>query len=227
MKVTYYGHATVYMEVAGKRLLFDPFISGNELAKDIDLEAIKVDYLLLSHAHQDHILDTEAIFKNNPDLTLISNFEIINYFNEKGIENALPMNLGGKIQIDDLEIKMTIAHHTSSFPDGSYGGNPAGFVVKAQEGTFYFAGDTALTNDMKLIADEYKIDFSILPIGDHFTMGIDDALRSADFVQCDRIVAMHYDTFPPIKVNQEECLQKAEKANKELIFIEIGKSVNL
>ncbi|GJM60399.1 metal-dependent hydrolase [Persicobacter diffluens] len=226
MKITYFGHAAFMVEVGGQKILFDPFITPNELAKDIDINSLQPDVILVSHAHQDHIVDVEAIAKN-ANANVVATFEVANYFAGLGVEKVTPMNHGGTVKFDFGKVKMVNAIHTSSFPDGSYGGNPAGFVISTAEGSFYYAGDTALTYDMKLIAEEFDLKFAILPIGDHFTMGIDDALKAADFVGTTQIVPMHFDTFPPIAVEKESCLEKAKAAGKALHFIEIGKSVNL
>ncbi|MDN5203262.1 metal-dependent hydrolase [Fulvivirgaceae bacterium BMA10] len=226
MKITFYGHACVEIESNGTKLLFDPFISPNPLASHIDMDALKADYILISHAHQDHIADVEAIYANT-NAKIVSNFEIVSWFQNKGLENAHPMNHGGKWQFDFGTVKMVNAVHTSSFPDGSYGGNPAGFVVKLADSTFYFAGDTALHQDMKQIGEEFAIDVAILPIGDNFTMGIDDAVKCADYVGTDKIFGVHYDTFPYIEIDQSNAKKVAEKGNKELLLVEIGETLNI
>jgi L-ascorbate metabolism protein UlaG (beta-lactamase superfamily) len=124
-------------------------------------------------------------------------------------------------------VKLTSAIHSSSLPDGSYGGNPAGFVVETGEGNFYYSGDTALTMDMKLIADETKLAFAVLPIGDFFTMGVEDALRAAGFVGTNRVVGVHYDTFPPIKLDHDAAMSAARRAGKELLLPKIGETITL
>jgi L-ascorbate metabolism protein UlaG (beta-lactamase superfamily) len=134
------------------------------------------------------------------------------------------MNHGGKKEFDFGNIKMVNAIHSSSMPDGSYAGNPAGFVVKSGEATFYYAGDTALTYDMKLIADEFSIDFAFLPIGDNFTMGIDDAIRAAQFIGTNKVFGMHYDTFPIIEIDKNEAIKKFSANEIELILLKIGES---
>ena len=150
MKLTFYGHACFSIELEGKTLLFDPFISPNELAKDIDINSIKADYIFISHGHEDHLADVEAIAKNN-DSTIVSNFEIISWLGDKGLTKAHPMNHGGSWNFDFGKVKYVNAVHSSTLPDGSSGGNPGGFVVETKEGNFYFAGDTSLHMDMKLI----------------------------------------------------------------------------
>lgn len=226
MQITYYGHSCFMIETEGKKLLFDPFITPNELAKNINIDTLKPDYILLSHGHQDHVADVERIYKNSK-ATLVSNFEVVSWFAGKGIENNHPMNHGGRKKWDWGSVKMVNAIHSSSLPDGSYGGNPAGFVVEMKNKTFYFAGDTALTMDMKLIGEEFKIDFAFMPIGDNFTMGIDDALKAADFVGTKTIIGMHYDTFPYIAIDQNDVHKVAAKAGKELKLLEIGQTITL
>lgn len=225
MKITYLGHASLTIEVAGKHLVVDPFISGNELAKNIDVNSLKADYILITHAHQDHILDVETIAKNT-GAKVISNYEIVTHYGSKGIEGH-PMNHGGSWQFDFGKVTYTNAVHTSSFPDGSYGGQPGGFILETDEGTIYIAGDTALTYDMKLIPVKATIDLAILPIGDNFTMGIDDAILASDFVECNKVLGYHYDTFGYIKINHIEAKSKFSAKNKELILLEIGKHITI
>jgi len=226
MEFTYYGHACFSIKVNGKILLFDPFITPNEMASKIDVNAIKADYILLSHGHEDHVADVE-FFAKNTGAKLIANYEVVQWFAGKGIENNHPMNLGGSYQFDFGSVKMVNAVHSSVMPDGSYGGNPAGFVISSNKGAFYYAGDTALTYDMKLIGEAYTLNFCVLPIGDNFTMNIDDALKAADFVQCNTIIGVHFDTFGYIKINHQEALKKAKEHNKELLLLSIGDCINL
>ncbi len=227
MKVTYYGHSCFNVEVSGKNLLFDPFISGNELAKNIDVSKIKADYILISHGHEDHLVDADSIAKRT-NATVISNYEIVVWLTTKqGVQNGHPMNHGGKWKFDFGTVKYVSAIHSSTLPDGTSGGNPGGFVVDSTEGTFYFAGDTALTYDMKLIGEMYKLKFAFLPIGDNFTMGIDDAVIASDFIKCNNIIGMHYDTFGYIKINHNETKEKFSKAGKTFHLLEIGKSITI
>lgn len=226
MEITYYGQSCFLFQIGEHRVLFDPFISPNELAAEINVDDIKADYILLSHGHQDHVHDAEQIAKNN-NATLVATFEIANWFGQKGVEKTHPMNTGGKVTLPFGTVKMVNAIHSSSLPDGSYAGSAAGFVVETENKTFYFAGDTALTYDMKLIPEQYDLDFALLPIGDNFTMDIHDALIATDFVGVDKFIGMHYDTFPYIKIDHEEVKEVAKMAGKELILMEIGKSINL
>lgn len=226
MKVTFYGQNSLGIEAGGKQLIVDPFITGNDLAKDkIDINALKADYILLTHAHQDHILDAETVAKNN-NAKVISNAEIAGYYEDKGIETH-PMNHGGSAKFDFGTLKFVNAIHSSSFPDGANGGNPGGFIVEADGKTIYIAGDTALTMDMKLIPMRYQIDLAILPIGDNFTMDIEDAIIASDFIACDKILGCHYDTFGYIEIDHKMAIEKFKAKNKELLLLPIGKSVKV
>jgi L-ascorbate metabolism protein UlaG (beta-lactamase superfamily) len=225
MKITYYGHSCFSLEINGKHLLFDPFISPNEFAKDIDVNAIKADYILISHGHEDHISDAVSIAKRT-GATVISNWEIVQWLQKQGVSNAHPMNIGGHWFFDFGKVKCVTAVHSSSLPDGTYGGNPMGFLLETESGNAYYAGDTALTLDMKLIGDYKKIDLAFLPLGNNFTMGIDNAIIAAQFIRCDAIIGMHYDTFGYIKIDHEEASQKFNAAGKKLLLMEIGKQVD-
>lgn len=214
------------VETKGKKLLFDPFISPNDKAKDaVDVQSLKPDYVLLSHGHEDHVADAMDIIKNS-GATLISNFEVVTYYQNQGVENAHPMNHGGNWHFDFGRVKYTTGIHSSMLPDGSNGGNPGGFVVENDEGTFYFAGDTALTYDMKLIGEEFNLDFALLPVGDNFTMGVDDALKAAEFIQCDKIIGLHFDTFGFIEIDHDAAKKKFKAAGKELTLLQPGEEKN-
>ena len=226
MKFTYYGHACFAVEAGGKSLLFDPFISPNPLAKDIDLKKISADFILVSHGHGDHVADVVEIAKRT-EAKVIAPFETGSWFETKGVKNVQSMNHGGATKTDFGRVKLTAAIHSSSMPDGSYGGNPCGFVIETRDGNFYYSGDTALTYDMKLIGEQTRLDFAILPIGDFYTMGIDDALRAAEFVGTTRIVGVHYDTFPPITIDHEAAQKAARAAGKELLLPKIGETISL
>lgn len=225
MKITCYGHACLGIEVAGKNIMVDPFISGNPNASHIDILSLKADYILLTHAHQDHILDAEAIAKNT-DATIVSNYEIALHYASKGLKYH-PMNHGGSWQFDFGKVKYVPAIHTSSFPDGSYGGQPGGFVIEGEHKNIYIAGDTSLTMDMKLIPMRTKLDLAILPIGSNFTMDVDDAIIASDFVDCDKILGYHYDTFGYIEIDHELAKKKFFDAGKDLMLLEVGESIIL
>jgi L-ascorbate metabolism protein UlaG (beta-lactamase superfamily) len=226
MKITYYGHSCFAVEVKGKKLLFDPFISPNPMASGIDSKKVEADYILVSHGHEDHIADAESIAKRT-GATVVGSFEVAMWLNKKGIEKYHPMNIGGHWIFDFGKVKCVNAVHSSSLPDGSNGGHPMGFLIESTDSNFYYAGDTALTYDMKLIGDYKNITLAFLPIGNNFTMGIDNAVIAADFIKCDRVIGMHYDTFGYIKINHEEAKQKFQRAGKELILMNIGETLNL
>lgn len=226
MKITNYGQSAFLVETKGKKLLFDPFISPNPLAKDIDIDAIEADYILLSHGHTDHVLDAESIGKRT-GAVIISNFEVVSWYGEKGMKGH-PMNHGGKFNFDFGTVKYVNAIHSSVLPDGTYGGNPGGFVIWNEEACFYFAGDTALTMDMKLIPMTCpSLDFAILPIGDNFTMGHEDAVIASDFIACNKVIGCHYDTFGYIKIDHSEAQKSFADKGKELVLLPIGESLDL
>ncbi len=226
MKITFLGHATLLIETGEKIILVDPFITGNEKAKDlIKIENLKPDYILVTHAHQDHILDVEAIAKAS-GATIVSNYEIAMHYQEKGFK-AHPMNHGGNWNFDFGTLKYVNAIHTSSFPDGSYGGQPGGFIISSDNKNIYIAGDTALTMDMKLIPLSTKLDLAVLPIGDNFTMGVDDAILASDFVACNTILGYHYDTFGYIEIDHDLALKKFTNAGKKLHLLAIGEDLEL
>ena len=225
MKITFYGHASLGIQIKDLNILVDPFITGNEKASKIDINRLKADYILVTHAHQDHILDVETIAKRTGAI-IVSNFEIVTHYQNKGLEGH-PMNHGGSWDFEFGNLKYVNAIHTSSFPDGSYGGQPGGFIIEGEHKTIYIAGDTALTMDMKLIPMQTKLDLAILPIGDNFTMGISDAILASDFIQCDKILGYHFDTFGYIEINHEEAKRKFFDKDKDLMLLEIGESVEI
>jgi L-ascorbate metabolism protein UlaG (beta-lactamase superfamily) len=225
MEIQFLGHATLYIKTSTHNILVDPFISGNPKASSINIQDLNPHVILLTHAHQDHILDVEKIAKDN-DALIVSNFEIVSHFQNKGL-NGHPMNHGGKWTFDFGELKYVNAIHTSSFPDGSYGGQPGGFVLSADSKIIYIAGDTALTYDMKLIANEFRLDLAILPIGDNFTMGVDDAIIASDFVECKKVLGYHFDTFGFIEIDRNEAVEKFSNNEKELILLEIGMCISI
>jgi len=226
MNLTFYGQSSFSIELKGQTIFFDPFISPNKKAKHIDVNSLKADYVLLSHGHQDHVADAESIAKSNV-ATIISNYEIVSWFEKKDCK-GFPLNHGGKRKFDFGTVKYVNAVHSSVLPDGTYGGNPGGFVIWNDEVCFYFAGDTALTLDMKLIPMTCpKLDFAILPIGDNFTMGYDDAAIAAEFIECENIVGCHFDTFGYIEIDHEAAKDAFKKKGKNLILPTIGNQVVL
>ena len=225
MKITFYGHSSPGITLDDVHILVDPFITANPKASHIDINTIKADYILITHAHQDHILDVEAIAKRTGAM-VVSNYEIVTYFQQKGIEGH-GMNHGGTWDFEFGTVKYVNAIHSSSFPDGSYGGNPGGFVIEGERKTIYISGDTALSMDMKLIPMLYKLDLAILPIGDNFTMGVNEAVMASDFVECDKVLGVHYNTFGPIEIDEEEAKRTFFDSGKDLMLLAIGESLIL
>jgi L-ascorbate metabolism protein UlaG (beta-lactamase superfamily) len=226
MKLTYYGHACCGIQAGGKNLLFDPFIRPNPLAGNIDVANIPADYILVTHGHFDHLCDAVEIARRT-GATIISNYEVSEWLSRQGAPKVHGMNFGGAWKFDFGRVKLVVAIHSSTLPDGSSGGNPGGFVVETPEGNFYYAGDTALTYDMKLIGESTPLRFAVFNIGDNFTMGVEDAIKAADFVRCQQIVGVHFDTFPPIVINQEEATRKFQAAGKKLVLVKIGETVEV
>ncbi len=227
MKFTYYGHACFMVEINGKKILFDPFIKANELAKDIDIQTIQPDYILISHGHFDHMSDALDIALQS-NATIVSNFEIVSWYQSKGVKNAHPMNHGGKWAFDFGTVRFTNAVHSSELPDGTYGGNPGGFVIESTEGNFYYSGDTALTMDMKLIPlVAAKLNFAVFPIGDNFTMGLNDSILAAEFCEVRKVIGVHYDTFGYIKIDHQKAQEAFQSKGKELILLSIGEELNI
>jgi L-ascorbate metabolism protein UlaG (beta-lactamase superfamily) len=195
IKLTWYGHATMGLEVNTHRLLIDPFFSGNPAASTT-ADKVQADFILISHGHGDHVGDAVAIAKRT-GAQVISNYEIVNWFEAQGVENAHPQHIGGGFTYPFGYLKLTQALHGSALPDGTYGGNPAGFLLTADGKKVYLACDTGLFGDMKLIGEE-GIDLAVLPIGDNFTMGPDDALRAVKLLQPKNVIPVHYGTFDVI-----------------------------
>jgi len=226
MKFTSYGHSCFAIEVAGKKLLFDPFVTGNPLAKDkIDIMSIEADYILVSHGHGDHTGDLVAIAKNTK-ATVITAYEIVNWLNAQGIDHAHPMNFGA-FNFEFGEVRFTPATHSSALPDGSYGGNPGGFLIKTSEGNIYYTGDTCLTMDLQLIPRYAKLDFAIMPIGGNFTMNVSDAIMAAEMVQAKKIIGVHFDSFGYIKIDHAKAKADFKAAGLELVLPEIGGSFEI
>lgn len=204
--LTWLGHGSWLIETAEQRVLLDPFLNDSPTApcKADDVEA---DFILVSHGHFDHVADVASI-ANRTGATVVAIYEISEWFvQHHQVENTIGMNLGGSLSLPFGTVKMTVAHHSSQLPDGSYGGNPAGFVLTLSDGKIYFACDTALFGDMKLIGDA-GIDLAVLPIGDHFTMGPEDAVAAVKLIRPQRVAPAHYNTWPPIEQDAEAWAEK-------------------
>ena len=224
MKITFYGHACIGIQIKDIHILVDPFITGNEKASAINIDDLKADYILVTHAHQDHTLDVEAIAKRT-GAVIVSNYEIVAHYQNLGLEGH-PMNHGGSWDFEFGKLKYVNAIHSSSFPDGSYGGQPGGFVIQSDK-TIYIAGDTALTYDMRLIGKRFDLDLAVLPIGDNFTMGVEDAIHASRYVDCDTVLGYHYDTFGYIEIDKPKAKAKFDSKLKKLILLDIGEHIEL
>jgi L-ascorbate metabolism protein UlaG (beta-lactamase superfamily) len=225
-KITYYGHSCFSIEISGKSILFDPFITPNPKASMIDVSTIQPDLILVTHGHGDHIADLVTIAKQCK-AQVISAYEITEWLSDQGIKNGLPMNIGGTINLGFCKIKMVKAEHSSSFSDGSYAGNAAGFIIQSKDCCFYYAGDTALIMDMQLIPLSYNLDFSFLPIGDNFTMGVEDAVKASKLIECKKVIGMHFDTFPPIEIDHKHAYDSFSDAGINLILPLINQTFEL
>ena len=226
MKFTSFGHSCFLVESRGQNLLFDPFITPNPLAKDVDISKIRADLILLSHGHFDHLADVVAL-ANQTGAPVVCNWEISEWLGRQGLSNLAPMNHGGSKRFGFGRVKMTGAIHSSTMPDGSAGGNPGGYVVELADGAFYYSGDTALTADMKLVAEEFAVRFAVLPIGDNFTMDASDAARAAGFVGTSTVIGVHYDTFPPIQIDKDAALKTFADAGLALLLPAIGETIGV
>ncbi|MFT4203139.1 MAG: metal-dependent hydrolase [Chitinophagaceae bacterium] len=226
MQFTYYGQSGFLVVIGGKKVLFDPFISGNSLAQDIDVSTIYPDFILLSHGHGDHIADVATIAKQSGAL-VITNPEIHAYLVKQGVDNVHELNHGASVPFAFGAVRAVNAIHSSGLPDGSYGGNPMGFVITSEEKNFYFAGDTALTLDMQLVPLFGKMDFAVFPIGGNYTMDYNDAVIAADFAKVDKVVGVHYNTFPAITIDADKAVAFFGSKGKELLLPAVGETIEL
>jgi L-ascorbate metabolism protein UlaG (beta-lactamase superfamily) len=225
IKITWYSHACFIIESNGTKIITDPFISGNKLAP-IHQNSIKADYICITHGHGDHVGDTVEIAKKNNSM-VIANPEICNWLQKHGVKNLHAMQLGGSYSFSWGKLKMVYAGHSSPTPDGAYGGNPGGYIVTIENKKIYHAGDTGLFNDMKLIG-EGKIDLALLPIGDNFTMGPEDALKALSFINPGKVIPMHYNTFDLIKQDPTPWITQVNNLKlSEAILLNPGESCSI
>jgi L-ascorbate metabolism protein UlaG (beta-lactamase superfamily) len=221
--LTWHGHSCFTVSSSDTELLIDPFLSNNPVA-DVGPNDVNPDYILISHGHFDHVGDAVDIARRT-GAPIISTFEVFNYCQGQGAEHGHGMNIGGGINLPFGRVQLTIAHHSSGLPDGSYGGNPAGFLITIAGTVIYDTADTALFSDMKLYGDMHNIDIAILPIGDYFTMGPRDALEAVKFIHPQVAIPQHYNTFPPIAQDAGAWAKLVEaKTNTRVIILQPGES---
>ena len=225
MKLRYFSHSAFQITTtAGKKILIDPYLDDNPTSP-VKSDDVSADYIILTHAHGDHIGDTFKIAKRCKS-TVIAVNELANYCSEKGA-NAHNMHIGGGYDFEFGRVKFTIAHHGSQTPDGQYAGEPAGIVLTIDGKTIYHTGDTGLFYDMKLIGEMNNIDYMLVPIGDNFTMGITDAVKAVEFVNPKHVIPMHYKTFPVINAEPSEFKSRIEKDGKICRVMEFGEEIEL
>jgi len=225
-KIVYHGHSFIEINHNGNVIFIDPFIEGNPFC-DIKLNdsvCNSCNYIILTHGHFDHLGSTLAIAKDK-DVEVIAVDELSGYVYNKGVK-VHGMNIGGSFQFPFGRVKFTIAHHTSSTPEGNYAGEPAGLILNIGDKTIYHAGDTALFYDMKLIGEMNKIDYAFLPIGDTYTMGVDDAVKAAEFLNANLIIPIHYNTFDQIKADENDFKRKVESVGKKCVVMNAGDELN-
>lgn len=223
MKIQFLGQNCFLFTYKEKTILCDPFYNYQKEQSRFDITAQKIDYILLTHAHEDHIADVGEVLKEHPEAAVIAVPEICGYFDNA--QNKIDINLGGSAKIEDLKISMVPAHHTSSFPDGTYGGVPVGYIFRLPEGkNVYLAGDTGVMADMELFPKLFgHLDLSILPVGGHYTMcARKAAFAAAELLKTPKVIGCHFDTFPPIEINHDDAVKHFDDKNIELVLPKLG-----
>jgi len=225
-ELTWLGHGSWAIEIDGHKVLLDPFLNESPTAP-VKANEVEADHILVSHGHFDHVADVASI-ANRTGATVVAIFEVAEWFSKNhGVRNTIGMNLGGGVDLPFGRVKLTLAHHSSQLPDGSNGGNPGGFLVTTADTAIYFACDTALFYDMKLIG-EAGIDLAVLPIGDLFTMGPDDSVEAIKLINPKRVAPAHYNTWPPIEQDAAAWAEKvSSETSAEPVVLEPGEKISL
>ncbi len=225
-ELTWLGHGTWAIQTSDHKIILDPFLNDSPTAP-LKADDVDADFILVSHGHFDHVADVASI-ANRCDATVVANFEIAQWFaTNHNVENTIGMNLGGSIDLPFGNAKLTLAHHSSQLPDGSYGGNPGGFLLTLEDGKIYFACDTALFSDMMLIGAS-GLDLAVLPIGDLFTMGVEDSIEALKLLEPKRVAPAHYNTWPPIEQNAAVWAERVRsETHAEPIVLEPGGKIRL
>lgn len=226
MKIQYLGQNCFLFTYKEKNILSDPFYNFQKEKSEFDIAAQKIDYVLITHAHGDHIADVKEVLQFHPDAQIIGQPEICGYF---GHRNSIDINFGGSAKFLDLKISMVPASHTSSFPDGTYGGEPCGYIFRFEGKNVYLAGDTGVMADMELFPKLFgNIDLAILPIGSHYTMCARKAsFAASELLKTKKVIGCHFDTFPPIKINHDEAKTRFAEKKVELILPELGETFEI
>ncbi len=225
-ELTWLGHGSWSIQIGEHTVLLDPFLNDSPTAP-VKADDVEATHILVSHGHFDHVADVASI-ANRTGATVVAIFEIAEWFSKQhAVQNTIGMNLGGGVDLPFGRVKLTLAHHSSQLPDGSYGGNPGGFLLSLPEGNIYFACDTALFSDMRLIGAA-GIDLAVLPIGDLFTMGPDDSIEAIKLINPKRVAPAHYNTWPPIEQDAQAWSEKVRaQTTAEPIVIEPGGKISL
>jgi len=226
MKIKFLGQNCFLFTYNGKNILSDPFYNFQKEKSGFDINSQKIDYVLITHAHGDHIADVKELLEAHPEATLIGQPEICGYFKHP---NSIDINFGGSAKFDDLKISMVPASHTSSFPDGTYGGEPCGYMFRFQGKNIYFAGDTGIMADMEIFPRLFgNIDLAILPVGSHYTMCARKAsFAAAELLNTKKVIGCHFDTFPPIKINHEEAKGLFAERNIDFALPQLGEEFEI